>query len=64
MEVRVAGVFTVSVVVPVTPARVAEIVVEPAAMDVESPPVFIVAILVSAEAQVTRDVRLLVLLSE
>jgi hypothetical protein len=63
MEVRTVG-WTVSVVLPVTEPDVAEIVVEPRASAVASPPPSIDATVVSEEDQVTEAVMSFVLLSE
>ena len=64
IEINVGGAFTVRVVLPVTLLSVAEIVVTPEDTEVANPPELIVAMLVLVETQVTRVVRLLVLLSE
>jgi hypothetical protein len=63
MEVRTVG-WTVSVVLPVTEPDVAEIVVEPRASAVASPPASIDATVASDEDQVTVAVMSFVLLSE
>lgn len=63
MEVRTVG-WIVSVVLPVTEPDVAEIVVEPRASAVASPPASIDATVASDEDQVTVAVMSFVLLSE
>jgi len=64
MEVSVGGTRTVSVVVPVTPLMVAEIVAPPAETAVAKPAALIVAMPVFDEVHVTWPVRFCVLLSE
>jgi hypothetical protein len=63
-ETRVGGAFTVRVVLPVTLLRVAEMGAEPEETEEANPAEVMVATLRLEEAQVTRAVRLLVLLSE
>ncbi len=63
IETSAAG-RTVSVVLPVTPLDVAEMVVVPAARVVARPPAAIVAVTVSVDAQVAVAVRSCVELSE